>query len=215
MRPCVAHLSSAYLGPVQYYCKLYQYDTVRIEAEENYLKQTYRNRCVIAGANGPLALTVPIEKPQTLKCLTRDIRVSNHGNWRHLHWNALTSAYNTSPFFEYYADDFAPYYEKRYNFLIDFNEALRAFVCELLDLHPDVQYSGEYRPCLPNDFREAIRPKHPVPDGSFSPVSYYQVFNTKFAFLPNLSIVDLLFNTGPEGLLVLRDSIKKEEQLSI
>lgn len=130
------YISSAYLGPVQQYCKLYQFEEVRIETAENYLKQTYRNRCTIAAANGPLSLSVPIVKPDTLKCPTKDIRISDHGNWRHLHWNALVSAYNMSPFFEYYEEDFAPFYEKKYKFLFDFNEELRMLVCRLLDLQP-------------------------------------------------------------------------------
>lgn len=203
-----AYLSTTYLGPVQYYCKLYQYREVRVETAENYLKQTYRNRCTIAAANGPLSLSVPIVKPDTLKCLTRDIRISDHGNWRHLHWNALVSAYNLSPFFAYYEDDFAPFYEKRYEFLFDYNEELRTLICTLLDLQPEVIYTKEYQPDVPNDLRETIRPKHEGEDPAFVPQPYYQVFQNKYGFLSNLSIVDLLFNMGPEGLLVLRDSIR-------
>ena len=163
------YISTTYLGPVQQYCKLFQYPEVHLETAENYLKQTFRNRCTIAAANGPLALSIPIVKPDTLKCPTKDIRISDHGNWRHLHWNALVSAYNMSPFFEYYEEDFAPFYE-------------------------------------------IIRPKHEGEDPSFSPKPYYQVFQGKHGFLPNMSIVDLLFNMGPEGLLVLRDSIVASKQ---
>ena len=108
-----AYLSTAYLGPVQQYVKMAQYGAIYMEREENYIKQTYRNRCVLAAANGPLTLSVPIVKPDELKCPTKDIRISDHGNWCHLHWNALVSAYNMSPFFEYYADDFAPFYEAK------------------------------------------------------------------------------------------------------
>jgi hypothetical protein len=203
MKP--AYLSSTYLGPVQQYCKMYQYPEVRIEAAENYLKQTYRNRCLIAAANGPLSLSIPIVKPDTLKCLTKDIRISDHGNWRHLHWNAISSAYNSSPFFEYYEDDFAPFYEKKYDFLFDFNEELRQMVCNLLDIHPHVVFTTDFETEVENDFR-GISPKRESGDSTFCPKPYYQVFQDKHGFIPNLSIIDLLFNTGNEGILVLRDS---------
>ena len=203
MKP--AYLSSTYLGPVQQYCKMYQYPEVRIEAAENYLKQTYRNRCLIAAANGPLSLSIPIVKPDTLKCLTKDIRISDHGNWRHLHWNAISSAYNSSPFFEYYEDDFAPFYDKKYDFLFDFNEELRQMVCNLLDIHPHVVFTTDFETEVENDFR-GISPKRESGDPVFCPKPYYQVFQDKHGFIPNLSIIDLLFNTGNEGILVLRDS---------
>ncbi|MDH6305072.1 hypothetical protein M2459_001809 [Parabacteroides sp. PF5-5] len=201
------YLSTAYLGPVQQYCKLLQYPDVYFETAENYLKQTYRNRCVIAGANGPLSLSIPIEKPDSLKCLTRDIRISEHGNWHHLHWNAILSAYNTSPFFEYYQDDFIPFYEQTFDFLFDFNEQLRQLICDLLDIHPTVHFTETYQVDTAHDFRESIRPRNPLEDASFSPTPYYQVFREKHGFLPNLSIIDLLFNMGPEGILVLNNSI--------
>lgn len=202
------YLSSAYLPPVQYFCKLYAFESIVIETAENYLKQTYRNRCTIATANGTQILSVPIEKPKTEKCLTKEIRISNHGEWRHLHWHALLSAYGMSPFFEYYQDDFAPFYEQRFNFLFDFNEQLMILICNLLDIHPLISYTSHYNPHVENDFREQIRPKHIAPDDTFSPEPYYQVFHEKQGFLPNLSMVDLLFNMGSESLLILRDSIR-------
>ena len=138
-------LSSAYLAPVEYYTKLLAYDKVFIEQHDHYMKQTYRNRCTIAAPDGELALSIPTVKPDTLKCPMRDIRISDHGNWRHLHWNAIESAYNHTPFFEYYKDDFRPFYEKKYEFLADFNEELCRLICSLIDIQPDMERTSEYR----------------------------------------------------------------------
>ena len=119
-----AYLSSAYFAPVQWYQKINRFDVCFIERYDHFMKQTYRNRCMIVTTNGLQALTVPIEKPAQDKCLMRDVRISDHGNWRHLHWNALCSAYGESPFFEFYADDLRPVFERKYAFLYDFNMAI-------------------------------------------------------------------------------------------
>ena len=204
-----ALLSSAYLAPVQYYTKLLAYPYCLIEQHEHYIKQTYRNRCVIATASGPQALTIPVSLPQGGKTPIWNVRISDHGNWRHLHWNALTSAYENSPYFEYYADDFRPFYEQRYTFLIDFNEALQNKICELISLHVHCKRTENFMPGNGEayDFRTTISPKYSYEsDIAFNPCRYYQVFGQRHGFLPNLSIADLLFNMGPEALLVLRDS---------
>lgn len=218
MRRSVCLLSSAYLAPVQYYTKLYAYPEVWMEAHEHYVKQTWRNRCLIASPAGPQALTVPVVKPADPKCPMKDIRISDHGNWRHLHWNALETSYGNSPFFEYYADDFLPFYSRKWDFLFDFNEAIRLKVCELLDLHPIVRQTASYgfvegvsrenTAVDVDDFRDCISPRVAwKEDVGFLPHTYYQVFREAHGFLSNLSIADLLFNMGPEGLLVLRDSV--------
>lgn len=209
-------LSSAYLAPVEYYTKLYNYNLVWMERFDHYMKQTYRNRCVIASADGPLALTVPTEKGNELKPLMKDIRISDHGNWQHVHWNAFVAAYRHSPFFDYYADEFHRFFEKKYQFLIDFNQALCHWICLQIDIQPTIYLTDDYEvtPHDKDDFRELIHPKRDFrdTDPAFIPYPYYQVFDSKNGFLPNLSIIDLLFNMGPESLLVLRDSIVKTEK---
>ncbi len=197
-----ALLQTTYFGPIQWYQKLNRYEQCLIEQCDSYQKQTYRNRCVIATANGIQALTVPVEVSGE-KQIVRDVRISDHNQWRRVHWNALQSAYSESPFFEYYADDIRPFYEQRYDYLIDFNEAIRQKVCELIDIHPRVTYTSEYTRQYPDDFREVINAKHPKPDGSFETRPYWQVFDRKHGFLPNLSILDLLFCMGPESVFYL------------
>lgn len=118
-----------------------------------------------------------------------------------MHWNALVAGYRNSPFFEYYADDFRVFYEKRYAFLWDFNQELCSLVCDLIDIHPRIEPTTDYRMEFApgeDDFREAIHPKRNFAeaDKGFSPAPYYQVFKEKYGFLPNLSIADLLFNMG-------------------
>ena len=196
-------LSTTYFGPIQWYQKLYRADEAWIEQHEHFVKQTYRSRCIIATTQGTQALTVPVERDLLNSQSIKDIRISDHGNWRHLHWNALQSAYGESPFFEYYEDDLRPFFEKRWTFLFDFNEAIREKLCELLDICPVVRFTEKYVSDHASDYREAINPKHPAPDPDFQPRRYYQVYEAKHGFLPNLSIVDLLFNMGSEAIFYL------------
>ena len=197
-------LSTTYFGPVQWYQKLHRAEHVMIEQWESFQKQTYRNRCLIATTNGVQALTVPVEK--SAACI-KEIRISDHGNWRHLHWNALQSAYGESPFFEYYQDDIRPFFEKRWTFLLDFNEAIRQKMCELIDIAPSVTFTTAYitdpQALVVNDYRTVINPKHPAQDDDFETKGYYQVYQMKNGFLENLSILDLLFNMGPESIFYL------------
>ena len=204
-----ALLQTTYFGPIQWYQKLYRYDHCLIEQYDSYQKQTYRNRCLIATANGVQALTVPVESDKreviSDKCLVKDIRISDHNQWRRVHWNALQSAYNESPFFDSYADDLHPFFERKYNFLVDFNEAIRQKICELIDIEPKVRLTDEFRTesLEFKDYRSVINPKHPMEDPDFESKPYYQVYQQKHGFLPNLSILDLLFNMGPESVFFL------------
>ena len=203
-------LSTAYLAPVQYYAKLYAYPHVCIEACEHYVKQTWRNRCAVANAQGVQQLIVPVEKPDSPGADIRLVRISDHGNWRHLHWNALESAYRNSPFFEYYADDLLPFYTRRWRYLFDFNLELMHTLCTLMGFQPHVSCTTSYQPSplATDDYRHLIAPKGAAwqADTAFRTVLYYQVFAQRHGFLPNLSVADLLFNMGPESLLVLRDA---------
>ena len=203
-------LSTSYFGPVQWYQKLNRFDDVLIEQHEHFLKQTYRNRCLIATTQGTQALSLPVEAAEGGQALSKteikDVRISNHGKWRTEHWNALQSAYGESPFFEFYEDDIRPFFEQRWDFLFDFNLAITEKLCELLDIHPHIGETAEYVSTLSEhtkDFRSIIHPKHPQADPDFHPRPYYQVYKEKFGFQPNLSILDLLFNMGNESILFL------------
>lgn len=199
-------LSTTYFGPVQWYQKLCGYDEVLIERHDSYRKQTYRNRCLIATTNGVQALTVPVEHTKGDSI----VRISDHGNWRHQHWQAITSAYGDSPFFQFYEDDLRPFFTERWELLHDYNEAIRQKICELMDIHPKVSFTDHFIDInevsaegAMTDFRDSIDPKHLQENHSFTPRRYYQVYESKLGFLSNLSILDLLLNMGPESIFYL------------
>ncbi len=208
-------LSSAYFAPIQWYQKLYRYDTILIECYDSFQKQTYRNRCIISSVNGPQVLSIPIEKHIKIEngklssLKMKDVRISNHGNWRHTHWNALKTAYGESPFFMFYADDLRAFFEKKWTYLYDFNMEITEKILELLSFRPNIKPTKEYLPIGSKklqgilDFRDVISPKHPKEDKDFLLKPYYQVYKDRYGFIENLSILDLLFNMGNESLLYL------------
>ena len=180
-----------------------QTEEIWLEKAENYAKQSYRNRCRIATANGVETLSIPVESNNGQKNPIRDVRISSHGNWQQTHWRAITSAYRNSPFFEYYQDDFFPFYQKNWTFLWDYNFELLTLILQLLDVTPEIKFTEKYddQNLELSDFRENIHPKkQPV----FEVKPYYQVFQNKFGFIPDLSIIDLLFTMGNESILKLK-----------
>ena len=195
-------LSSAYLPPVSFFTAMNSGGDVLFAQYDNYCKQTYRNRCRIATAGGVQTLTIPVVKSDTPKQLMKDVRISDHGDWRRQHWNALESAYMNSPFFMYYQDDFRPFYEKRYEFLMDFNMELTEVILNLAGIKKDIARTDAYMRDAASikDLRNLIDPGLQQ-SGANRP--YWQVFATKYGFTGGLSAVDLLFNMGPEFPLYL------------
>ncbi|MDR1729366.1 MAG: WbqC family protein [Prevotellaceae bacterium] len=195
-------LSSSYLAPVSYYRQIAGSESVIIEKHDNYIKQTYRNRCRIATSNGIMDLSVPVQKSEA-KCQMKDVRIAYSDNWQQAHWRAIESAYGSSPFFEYYRDDFEPFFEQKTEFLIDLNAALQALVLKLIDIAAPVSFTTGYKDSFSgneSDLRDFFHPKKEYQPG-LKP--YYQVFDRKFGFQKDLSIIDLLFNMGPEAVFIL------------
>ena len=171
-------MTTAYLGSIQYYRKLLR-EGLPIDLSVSYRKQTCMNRCYIDSPHGALALSVPVVNPHG-RTPVGEILISEHGNWRHQHWNALVSSYRQTPYFDYYAEDFYPFYhEQRWQKLADFNADLHTTVMRLMEPYPLLEESR----CL----REP----------------YYQLFAPRHGFIEDLSIVDLLFNMGPESVYYL------------
>ena len=197
---------SLYLAPIPLYVQLYAADALLVDDVSPFVKQTYRSRAVIATESGSQQLTIPVVHDGG-KMTMRDVRISEHGNWRHQHWNAIVSAYRKSPFFEYYANDFAHFYEERDGFLLDFNLRLHGVVSELLGLDRGVKFLSDEVADAAVDLRRIAEPKALEAFDGVMLQPYYQVFAQRNGFIPSLSIADLLFNMGPEGLLVLRDSV--------
>lgn len=203
--------STALFAPIQYFAHLTTEDQALIEINCHYARRTYRNRYVILGANGPMALSVPIEKIHGQKVPTRDVTIAYDTPWQDLHWKSIVSAYNSSPYFLYYRDDFEPLFQKSWKYLIDLNSAVTDVCLRCLDVDTTLEYTQQYYLPTENDLdlRDFIHPKKELSsDALFQPVAYRQVFNTEGDFIPNLSILDLIFNKGPESILVLKASLK-------
>ena len=186
-------LPTAYLAPISYYAILLQQSDCKIEHHEHFIKQSIRNRCEIYGANGKLRLTIPKQRQGSSKIIITDIKISYKNKWQKEHWNAIVSAYNSSPFFEYYKDELKPFFEEKEVYLSNFNHKLQEVILKLLQVEtkyaPSTKYKhiGDFTDFRNNNFNSKNMEK------------YDQVFMEKHGFIPNLSILDLLVNLGPES----------------
>ena len=189
-----------YLPPVEYFIALNKFKPgILIEREEHFPKQTYRNRANICSPDGMLALTVPVIKGSKNHTKIKDVKISYDFNWQRLHWMGLQACYRRSAYFEYYEDEFAGFYENKETFLFDYNEQLLQLLLKLIKIKTPITYTESYEAEYPalTDLRSSINPKDEL---DFEQKSYFQVFEEKQGFMKNLSIVDLLFNQGPQAI---------------
>lgn len=201
--PTAIVLSTAYLGPVGYFARLVQADEVIIEHKEHYIKQTWRNRCRIMTANGPLNLIIPVVKINGHHTKTGDVEISYTEKWQQLHWRAILAAYTHSPYFLFYRDALEPFYTKRFEKLFDFNQQLLFTIFKLIGVDKKIRITSEFRKEWPDgyiDLRNAFKPG--VTTGTHNP-PYMQVFEARHGFVPDLSILDLLLNLGPDTKVYL------------
>ncbi len=205
-------LELQYLPSIQYVTKLLQYPTVWIEQHENYSKGSYRNRCHLASAQGLLRLSIPLAGGKHQQQPIREVKIAYKEPWQSQHWTAIKSAYGKSPFFEYYADFFQPLFQKKYTYLWDWNWDLLQQILQVVAIDTNIQLTEQFDKKPKDgilDFRNSISPKpsRHVLDKSYKIAQYVQVFEEKHGFLPDLSILDLLFCSGPEAVVYLQCSI--------
>lgn len=202
-----AVLTTAYFPPVEYFFAIASSSRVLIEQCEFYQKQSYRSRCRIYSAAGPETLSVPVVKETTLSRPVRDMKIDYDYPWLQVHKRAFDAAYNSSPFYEYYKDDILAVLDSRPAYLFDLNTCLLEILLQMVGIKAEIAFTEDFVKDYPEgDFRELIHPKHK--GGNLLQLykkekTYYQVFSEKSGFVPNLSILDLLCNEGPNAISYL------------
>lgn len=201
-----AILTTAYLPPIDYFRIIANSENIEIERWENYQKQSYRSRCHILSANGPLSLTIPVNRSEGLSVPVTQVRIDYTNQWQKSHWRAIVSAYQSSPFFEYYIEDFRPYYEQKFDLLFDFNTSLTELLLKLTGINREIKFTRSFeKQVSEKDFRFSIHPKIDSPFQEENKKGrYHQVFAHKYDFIENLSVIDLLFNEGPDSISYLK-----------
>tara|TARA_R110000868_G_scaffold111836_7_gene301658 strand:+ start:70 stop:696 length:627 start_codon:yes stop_codon:yes gene_type:complete len=195
---------TAYFGPIFQYALLVDQRKFEIDGKEHFVKQSYRSRCEIYGANGKLKLIVPLQKWNN-HSPTETIRVSYDENWPLLHWRSIMSAYRSSPYFEFYEDDLKPFFDEKFDSLLSLNYAAETRIWNLLNIHCIGDFSESFEPLKANDPRKIIHPNNSTLLENIEFPEYTQVFSDKFGFIKNLSILDLLFNLGPNSYNYLKN----------
>lgn len=201
MKPIL--LPTAYLPPLSWMALAFHSGSVGIEIHETYPKQTFRNRCNIASSSGILSLTVPVIRTYGNHTTTGLIGIDNSVNWQQLHWRSMVTAYNKSPYFLYYRDLFEPIYTKKHELLIDLNRELLSILLKVLQIrNKEILFTDSYdfKPDaadLRNSFKPGNRADQSITQGL---PRYMQTFEVNHGYIPDLSIVDLLFNLGPDAL---------------
>ncbi|GAB1418226.1 WbqC family protein [Bacteroidales bacterium] len=198
-------LPTSYFPPIRWMAHYLQSQQIWIENWETYPKQTIRNRCYILTPAGVAHLTVPVVKTQGNHSLTCQIGIFYEDGWPRKHWRTLYSAYNKSPFFQYYRHHFEQFFETRFSTLIELNEAAIILILRLLKHNLKHQPSSHWQTDWPDisDMRFNFQPK-PFGFEDFFP-EYQQVFSDRQAFVSNLSVLDLIFNLGPEASQYLKN----------
>ncbi len=192
-------LHPTYFPSIHHFVAMSHKDKVVFEVNDFFVKQTYRNRCYIYTEKGKELLNIPIQHEKGVKQRTKDIKIDYRNRWNIQHLRALQTAYRSSPFFEFYIDDLLPIFEKKYTFLLDVNLLSHKLICNALDLDISYSLTEEYQDHSKEDFRNLVEVKQDI-----SLERYIQVFEPKHGFIPNLSILDLLFMEGPNALNYLQ-----------
>jgi hypothetical protein len=194
----------AYFPSQSYFIRMMQFDQIAVEIRETYPKQTIRNRCNILSSNGILKLTVPVRKPDGNHTKTASVRIFQEEEWQKKHYRAIESAYKSSPFFDYYIHHFIPVFENQYESLVELNETIFKIICKILKIKLTYSYTHQFQKLPENyiDLRQLFDINQNNDIIQFEP--YVQVFSDRFSFQPDLSILDLIFNLGPEAGEYLR-----------
>ena len=191
-----------------YFPNIYQFtqiikaNNILFEISDNYQKQTFRNRTYIYGANGKLGLFIPVIHTHKNRELFKDVKISYESNWMDLHLKSLQSAYRSSPYFEYFEDDFIKLYAEKEKFLVDFNIKCIKLISNLLDLDLDYKISSEYVEKT-NDIIDLRDLSNARKEKKIETPKYIQVFESKHGYLNNLSILDLIFSEGKNSVLLM------------